>query len=513
MQLTLPSANPPSNEPFPQELCSFIESVLEHFHVPGICVGIVDGSKTHIKCFGSSAPFGEPTTEDTLYYIASVTKSFTATTLLGVLDELDPNRGITLDTKISSILPDDFVLADEYATKHATLGDALAHVLGVTSTNGSYGGKGYMLRDAVRSLRHLEMNHELRQKHEYLNMGYMVIQHVVETLTGEPIEVAHRRHIWGPLDMSSTFPSLEEAQASLNTLAKGTEWNPVTERVQETAYARDYPLIGGGGLISSIKDLTAYLNAVVHGELPISKAAQEELFKPRCITNTKVADSYTSNSLYCAGWSTNHLHSQRVVQHNGGIDGFSSQLIFLPEWKWGLALLTNSGNNGYAVVQNVMGRLMDDIFRVKHEDRITKYDTWLDTTKERYLTTRQRLYPSVPEPPLPLSLPLSAYAGTYTHPAYRTIELVVADANRDFLYAARTKQVLRADVDRLCHMVVDLEHVSGDFFLAWVDNKEPCFANAGGVTARFTLGSDGAVEKWGIDIEANGRLVWFDRVK
>ena len=79
-----------------------------------------------------------------------------------MLDELGPDSEVNLQTKISSIIPDDFVLPDEYATKHATLEDALGHVLGIATSNSCYGGECYTVRDAVRCLRHLPMKHELR---------------------------------------------------------------------------------------------------------------------------------------------------------------------------------------------------------------------------------------------------------------------------------------------------------------------------------------------------------------
>lgn len=346
-------------------------------------------------------------------------------------------------------------------------------------------------------------------------MGYMTIQHVVERLTGKPIEESHHQHIWDPLGMTSTFASLADAQAAPNTLATGHEWDPVEEELQGTGYAQDYPLIGGGGLISSIKDLTAYLKAVAHGKLPLSDASQKELFKPRSIYGES-KNSHESTILYAAGWTTSQLHGKRFIDHSGGIDGFSSQLAFVPDQKWGLSILTNGGMNGYHVIKAVMGRLIDDFLKVdasEREDLVANGDEAMVKARNKYLTARMTVYPNVPEPPLPFTLALSDYAGSYHNQGYRTIELAVGDAPKDFPIADHTKQVLHAEVNRLVHFTLDLEHVTGDFFIGWTNTKKPNFSNKGGIKSQFILGSDDALEKWGVDIEDNGRLIWFNKVQ
>lgn len=89
----------------------------------------------------------------------------------------------------------------------------------------------------------------------------------------------------------------------------------------------------------------------------------------------------------------------------------------------------------------------------------------------------------------------------------------MANAPEDSPFADGTKQVLHAEVNRLVHFTLDLEHISGDFFIGWTNTKKPNFSNKGGIKSPFILSSDGAVEKWGVDIEDNGHLIWFNKVK
>lgn len=91
---------------------------------------------------------------------------------------------ITVDTKIPKVIGDEFVAADEFPTQRATLRDALYRRMGYPRHDISYGGKGFTAKDAIRSLRHLLMCAGLRERFQYCNLGYMALQHVVETITG-----------------------------------------------------------------------------------------------------------------------------------------------------------------------------------------------------------------------------------------------------------------------------------------------------------------------------------------
>jgi CubicO group peptidase (beta-lactamase class C family) len=113
-------------------------------------------------------------------------------------------------TSISSIIRDDFVLAEEWATAHISIEDALAHRTGVPRHDWSYGGAyGDDLhegtpRDVVRSLRDLPFAAEPRTTFHYCNIMYVVIAHVVSTLSGKSLKDFLEDRIWEPLGMKST---------------------------------------------------------------------------------------------------------------------------------------------------------------------------------------------------------------------------------------------------------------------------------------------------------------------
>jgi len=133
---------------------------------------------------------------------------------------------------------------------------------------------------------------------------------------------------------------------------------------------------------------------------------------------------------------------------------------------------------------------------------------WIDdySQYDNQLNNASRiLYPSLPDPPLPLSLPLSAYIGTYTHPAYQNITIEERDGS---LFANRNEAVWKT--------TFKFEHVSGEFFLCYADSanakKSPLESI---IQAEFVIGSDGAVTRFGMAAEVQmgpeGRI-WFDRI-
>lgn len=116
-------------------------------------------------------------------------------------------------------------------------------------------------------------------------------------------------------------------------------------------------------------------------------------------------------------------------------------------------------------------------------------------------------YPNIPSPPLPHRLPLKSYTGVYTHPAYNSITLTL-DPKSGRLHADRSNVTWQTEID--------LEHVSGEYFLAWIDSKTaPRSVFKGAQPAEFVVRKDGVVGTLGIALEPAmkdpGRI-WFERV-
>lgn len=552
----------PQEDPFTEDLKSHIDHLLEHYHVPSVGIGIVNGDQiyTHVRnrffhqrlarsrlivhshdqAKGQAEVSKSPASTDTIYEIASITKTFTALTLVSLLearsqqpnDSGDISATLTLNSKIKSTIPD-FSLPDDYATTHATLNDALAHVLGTGSHILSYGGEGQTLRDAVRSLRHLPMSAEFREKHQYLNVGYMLLQHIIETLCGQEeggIANAHQEYIWGPLGMESTYANLDNAMREKgHLLAKGYTWEDGRltggqGKILESPYASDWPLLGHSGMVTSITDLAKYLHAIINNTLPfITPAGYSDLFRPRTIMSEWSFHEHTSTTLYAAGWMISNLRGHKVISQAGGTSGFASKLLFLPQKKWGVAILANADINGTCVVEAIASRLIDDFLGIPSSERqnmTATMDGFLKGNVDSYLGARMRLYPDPPSPKIPISAPLASYAGRYYQPGYGYITFHVVSVSSlprggsSIPFDDSTTEVLHAELPRMMDFTIDLEHVSGDKFIAWLGTKTGSGLIKWAKHARFEVDEDGGV-KCGMALEMFGGegLVWFRRVE
>lgn len=134
--------------------------------------------------------------------------------------------GLTWQTPVSALIREDFVLEDEWATKHVTLEDVFSHRTGMPRHDMSYGGDygGHMgtPRDVVRSLRYLPLTAEPRATFHYSNIMYVVGAYVVDTMSGMRIEDFLRENAWLPMGMESTVSHLLQASSISITPADKT---------------------------------------------------------------------------------------------------------------------------------------------------------------------------------------------------------------------------------------------------------------------------------------------------
>jgi CubicO group peptidase (beta-lactamase class C family) len=121
--------------------------------------------------------------------------------------------------------PQDFVLKDDWATKHLTLEDGVSHRTGmadhINSTAQEIDGKKVTPKEVVRNLRNLPMISEPRATFCYSNFMYVALSHILQTVTGEWLGKVLKKLIWDPLNMKSTFSDLEGAQKADGHLADG----------------------------------------------------------------------------------------------------------------------------------------------------------------------------------------------------------------------------------------------------------------------------------------------------
>ena len=162
---------------------------------------------------------------------------------------------LNYSTPISKLISDDFVVQDEYWTTHLTVQDALTHRTGLPGHLLAYDGMRNIStpKDLVRGIRNLGLSREPRTEFQYCNLMYVVLCHVIETVTKLWLGDFFKERIWGPLGMGSTYFHVEDVVKSKKVLARGyrfnaasgdfvpVDWNPISGD-------------GAGGIFSNVVD-------------------------------------------------------------------------------------------------------------------------------------------------------------------------------------------------------------------------------------------------------------------
>lgn len=469
-------------------------------------------------------------TPTTLFYTGSTTKAFTAAVLaLLVDDSANSSNPLSWRTPLSSLIREDFVLPDEYATAHVSLEDAASHRTGMPRHDASYGGIGSELREVVRNLRHLPVTAEIRTRFQYCNMMYMTLSHVIETLTGSWLGDVLWERIWKPLNMSHTYFSFSQAQQAVENgaaeLARGYVWNNQTQEYIETEWM-DIPLVSGAGnVISNVEDYAQWLRFLIDQSPPLSKTGHMALRHPRIVLEDQVLPGFTGISAYALGWNVENYRGEPLISHSGGVPGFGALIGYLPQRKYGIVIMGNTAETSNIVEFTLFFRLLDDYLGIHEKDRGdvgAVFERLLLKPKEKQLRDPiKALYPKAPtgKDAVPLARPLEKYTGTYYNRGYQNITITLSQSNA----LSAGSPHLYSFINRTFPYVFSFQHVTGEYFLIKgypdvekeedIDQSDPFRVSL--IKAEFRMGEDGEIVEFGalLEPEMGEEKIWFKRVQ
>ena len=188
----------------PQEIDSYVQQQLAKTHIPGIAIAIVEGQDiVYLKGFGTASLRRQtPVTPETIFDLASCSKSFTALAVLtlwhdGIID---------IDKPVITYLPE-FRLMHETASSEITVRELLIQTSGIPGTFAEplafHNGPDAMEQLAA-SMAHIQSNNLPGAKFEYSNLNYALLGALVEKVTGQQFEDYVQEHIFNPLGMKNS---------------------------------------------------------------------------------------------------------------------------------------------------------------------------------------------------------------------------------------------------------------------------------------------------------------------
>jgi len=398
----------------------FVTKIMAEWKVPGMAVAIVkDGKVIFAEGFGlRDVKQDLKVTPHTIFPIGSCSKAFTAAGVGILVDE----GKVGWDEPVRTYLPD-FKLQGEYASAHITLRDLLSHRTGLPRHDLMWMGGQFDRRELYDRLRYLEMNKELRAVWQYQNLMFMTAGYLVGKVDGSSWEDFMQKRIIDPLGMKETNFSVALTQKAADFSRPYME---VKDKIEQVPY-RDITAVGPAGSINSnVLDMAQWvlmnLNKGKFGNKQIvSEASMAQIHSPQMLTPMPIQYDEILYVSYGMGWVIEPYRGHLLLWHNGGIDGFVSQVAFLPRENSGLVILSNLNQNQvpvivcYNIVDRLLGlnqvdwnkRVKDGIAMGKAENEKAKNGE----DKDRKLNTQP-------------SHSLADYAGDYENPGYGTVSVL-----------------------------------------------------------------------------------------
>ncbi len=317
-----------------------LEEVLAEHKITGAVLGILAGDATEFYAAGvANVRTGIEVTTDTLFQIGSITKVWTATLIMLLVDE----GKLDLDEPVITYLPE-LKFADPDVTAKVTLRDLLSHRSGVGGDHILDTGRGDdNLERYVATCDALGQEHELGATMSYCNTGYSVAGRVIEKITGQLWDTVLRERLIGPLGLTHTNTLADEA-----IMFRAAVGHVDGEVAPVWALPRS---AGPAGLINATaEDLFKFARLHLDegrasdGTQLLSAASVKAMQEAQI----DVPDRYTLGDRWGLGWILFDWDGHAIYGHDGTTLGQRAYLRVVPGAGVAVCLLTNGGAAGPA---------------------------------------------------------------------------------------------------------------------------------------------------------------------
>lgn len=343
------------------EIDRLVKDFLTREHVPGAAWGVViDGKLAHVGVFGlRDVTGGAPVAGDSVFRIASMTKSFTAMSILQLRDA----GKLALDDPAEKYVPE--LQSLRYPTADSprvTLRHLLTHAEGFPEDN-PWGDQQLAISEAQFDALlkgGIPFSNTPGVAYEYSNYGFAILGRVVTNVSGMPFRHYVQRHILEPLGMRST--TLEPATVPASKLALGYRYED--DRWKLEPQLADGAFGAMGGMLTSLEDLARYVGVYLDAwpprdgleRAPLSRASlreMQQLWRTRPSIAARDRDGALQLNVGGYGYGlriTESCDFGHIVAHSGGLPGFGSQMRWLPEYGVGLIAFGNRTYTGWGGV-------------------------------------------------------------------------------------------------------------------------------------------------------------------
>jgi CubicO group peptidase (beta-lactamase class C family) len=320
-------------------------------HIPGFAFALVRNDRLELVLVRGFRDVERalPVTPDTVFPIGSCTKAFTSMAL-GIAQ--DQHR-LSLDDPPRRFLPW-FHMADPRADAEVTLRDMLSHRTGLKAKADLAVTPGVLNREEyVRAATAAKPAFPFRTTFQYSNAMYSAAGEVLGNAYHSSWENVIQQQIFAPLGMAASRTSVPNAAnnaAAVADHATGYVYVPQTGSWRPVPPPAGLPALApAGSIASTARDMAQWLRLLTGGgrigdRQIVSAATLQELFTPQIPIDAKMS--------YALGWVTYTWNGEQVIEHNGGSEGISALVSFIPSKKVGFVFLANTSPNFLTTIGN-----------------------------------------------------------------------------------------------------------------------------------------------------------------
>lgn len=317
---------------------SYVKYQMATQRIPGLTLVVsLNGQPVLEKGYGvSNIASSTPATPATVFRIGSVTKQFTASAIMLLVQD----GRIKLDDKVSRYLP-----TAPASWNAITIGHLLQHTSGLqrdlpASLLTQVNPEALPTIDGLISMAgKFPLEHQTGAVHSYSNVGYHVLGFVIEKVTGQYFADFLQQRVFGPLGMTSA--DVIRTTKTPSSMATGYLWDGRAHRPASSFFLTPGFVEAEGNLQMSATDLAKW-DAALLTERILTKASLAQMWTPAMLNDGTAVG-------YGFGWSLEAINKRPYTSHGGSVEGFTSS--FARHTNEGISVIVLDNLNGGPVTR------------------------------------------------------------------------------------------------------------------------------------------------------------------
>jgi CubicO group peptidase (beta-lactamase class C family) len=409
-----------SEKDFATELDAYIRKTMEAVpELPSIAMVVVkDDKPIFMRAYGlANKEKGTKADANTLYYIASSTKSYTA--LAAAM--LDREGKIKLSDPVVKYAPG--VVFRTPIPEKVTVRDLLTHTSGLTNDpfawRVAYSGE-VDDKDLLSVFANgTTFDEKSYGKYAYTNLGYNIYGELAQLSLNKRWQDLLQEKVFDPTGMKQTTAYVSRARSKKLTAADSYLFDPEKEAVVRSPLDKlDNNMQAAGGIFTSLNDLARWLTINMNdGKIDGKQVIPVDVMRTvhTGYTDTvRTGQPFTGGGKYGLGWQIGQYKNEAVIYHFGGFPGWSSHISYMPEKKIGVAVMINESTAGGQIGSLLATYAYD---RLLGKETNENYEKQLVAMAQLYGKFKQQMvesFKSRASRTSQLTHPLTDYTGRYT---------------------------------------------------------------------------------------------------